>query len=104
MARKVGSPVRQRLVALLHGVGKGYGYQLHKMYCELYGRCTRENIYYHLRKGVELGEFVQVSITKEKGSYSWGDDVQKIYYALGDQYASKEKTIQQHNHELPSEH
>ena len=45
---------------------------------------TLRSIYYHLKKGVALGEFRIESVQKEKGDYSWGAEVEKIYYALGE--------------------
>jgi hypothetical protein len=41
------------------------------------------NIYYHLKKGLALNEFVVEKIQSEKGSYSWGPTAEKIYYKLG---------------------
>lgn len=43
------------------------------------------SIHYHLKKGLETGEFVVKAIKKESGDYSWGSSVEKIYYALGPQ-------------------
>ncbi|MFW5746359.1 MAG: hypothetical protein ACOCWQ_02280 [Nanoarchaeota archaeon] len=81
--RPVGSPIRQRIVEILYFLGEGYGYQIHKIYQEAYGKCTREVIYYHLKKGVATGEFVESRIKKEEGEYSWGSVVEKIYYRIG---------------------
>ena len=52
-------------------------------YSDSFFPCTRESIYYHLKKGVALGEFKVDRIEKEKGDFSWGSEVEKIYYALG---------------------
>lgn len=60
-----------------------YGYQIHKFYNELFPPCTRENVYYNLRKGVKLGEFKLAEVRQEKGDYSWGTVVEKKYYVLG---------------------
>ena len=83
--RPVASEIRQHLVELLHHLGKGYGYQLHKIYTEVYGHVTREVVYYHLKKGVEIGEFEVEMVKQESGAYSWGRTVEKIYYRLGPQ-------------------
>ncbi len=42
-----------------------------------------EYFYYHLRKGVAIGEFILKEIKEERGEYSWGSVVEKKYYALG---------------------
>lgn len=81
--RPVNSEIRQHIVEILHHLGKGYGYQIHKIYTEIYGNATREVVYYHLRKGVEIGEFEVERIVQEPGQYSWGRTVEKIYYRLG---------------------
>lgn len=81
--RPVQSEIRQGIIEILHHLGKGYGYQIHKIYTEIYGQVTREVVYYHLRKGVELGEFEVERIAAEPGAYSWGKTVEKIYYRLG---------------------
>jgi len=81
--RPVGSDIRQRMVDILAVVGQGYGYELHKIYCEIFTPCTREVVYYHLRTGVKLGQFVIEKVVSEEGSYSWGKTVEKTYYRLG---------------------
>ena len=81
--RPVNSEIRQGIVEVLQHLGKGYGYQIHKIYVEIYGNVTREVVYYHLRKGIELGEFEVERISQEPGAYSWGKTVEKIYYRLG---------------------
>ena len=81
--RPVKSEVRQNIIELLNFMGKGYGYVIHKVYNELFPRCTRENIYYNLRKGVLLGEFEVKEVKREKGEFSWGNVAEKIYYKLG---------------------
>lgn len=81
--RPTKSEIRQNLIEILAVKGEGYGYELAKIYNEIFPHCTRENIYYHLRKGVALGEFVLKEVKEEKGDYSWGSVVEKKYYALG---------------------
>ncbi len=81
--RPVQSVIRQNIVDILFVMGKGYGYEIHKIYTELFVRCTREVVYYHLRKGVQLGEFIVAEIKKESGDFSWGQTAEKIYYKLG---------------------
>ncbi|MBI4448605.1 hypothetical protein HY641_01070 [Candidatus Woesearchaeota archaeon] len=81
--RPTGSDIRQRIVEILHYIGSGYGYEIHRIYIQIFLPCTRESIYYHLRKGVALGEFVIDEVKLEKGEYSWGSTVEKTYYSLG---------------------
>ena len=81
--RPTRSIIRQNIVNILAVIGKAYGYQIHKLYRQIFPPCTREVIYYHLKKGVQLGEFVVEEIKKETGEYSWGPTVEKTYYKLG---------------------
>ena len=77
------SQIRQNVIEILYFLGKAYGYDIYKVYKVVYPRVTLRSIYYHLHKGVQLGEFKVEKIEKEKGNYSWGGEAEKIYYALG---------------------
>ena len=81
--RPVKSPIRQNMVEILYFLGKGYGYDIYKVYRTLFPQVTMRSIYYHLKKGIATGEFKIEKIEKEKGNFSWGSEVEKIYYALG---------------------
>lgn len=81
--RPVKSDIRQNIIEILAAVGKAYGYQIHKWYNQIFTPCTRENIYYNLKKGVALEELKIEEIKQEKGEYSWGTIVEKKYYATG---------------------
>lgn len=81
--RPVKSQIRQNIIEILNITGKAYGYQIHKIYNDIYPQCTREVVYYNLRKGTVLGEFEIKEIKQEKGEYSWGSTVEKKYYVLG---------------------
>ena len=81
--RPVNSIIRQNVSEILFFLGKGYGYNIYKAYVVIFPRVTLRSIYYHLKKGIELGEFEIERIEKEKGDYSWGEMVEKIYYKLG---------------------
>ena len=59
------------------------GYEIYKVYCDLFAPVTLRLIYYHLKKGVILGEFNKGEIKVEKGDYSWGTTVEKTYYEIG---------------------
>lgn len=76
------SQVRQNIIEILNVLGKAYGYEIHKIYVQIFPNATREVIYYNLRTGAKLGEF-EVEVKQEKGDYSWGATVEKIYYSLG---------------------
>ncbi|MFA6073001.1 MAG: hypothetical protein WC758_02735 [Candidatus Woesearchaeota archaeon] len=81
--RPVGSVVRQNVVEILYFLGTGHGYHIFKIYKQVYPKITLRGIYYHLKKGRDLGEFEIDTIHKEKGEYSWGAEAEKIYYKLG---------------------
>ncbi len=95
--RPVSSAIRQNIVELLYFMGRGYGYDIYKNYVQLFPRVTIRSVYYHLRKGIVLGEFEIDRIEKEKGDYSWGEMAEKIYYKLGPKAAPKmDKRIKKH--------
>ena len=81
--RPVKSEIRQSMVEILHFIKKAYGYEIYKVYTVIFPKVTLRSIYYHLKKGVDLGEFTISKIEKEKGDYSWGSEAEKIYYSLG---------------------
>ncbi|MBU0461767.1 MAG: hypothetical protein KJ574_04235 [Nanoarchaeota archaeon] len=81
--RPVKSQVRQNIIEILHFLGKGYAYDIYKIYREIYAPVTIRSIYYHLKKGVSINEFRVSEIKNESGEYSWGTQAEKIYYALG---------------------
>ena len=87
--RPIQSDIRQNIVEILHFMGKGYGYDIYKSYIALFPKVTMRSIYYHLKKGVALGEFKVDKVQKESGDYSWGSEVEKIYYVLGDKAQPK---------------
>ena len=81
--RPIGSSVRQNIIEILYFLGSAHGYHLYKVYKQIFPKITLRGVYYHLRKGKELGEFVIDEIQKESGEYSWGSEAEKIYYKLG---------------------
>jgi hypothetical protein len=81
--RPVRSEIRQNMVDLLEHMKSGYGYDIYKAYVAVFPKVTLRSIYYHLKKGVSLTEFSISKIEKEKGDFSWGSEVEKIYYSLG---------------------
>jgi hypothetical protein len=81
--RPVFSHIRQNIVEILYFLGKGYGYDIYKTYRSIFPKATLRSIYYHLKKGTKTGEFQVHKVKLEKGNFSWGDQVEKIYYSLG---------------------
>ncbi len=77
------SHIRQNIIEIVYHLGQGYGYDIAKIYNEVFVQVTQRSIYYHLRKGVSLNEFEINEIREEKGDFSWGNSVEKIYYTLG---------------------
>lgn len=77
------SIIRDNIVEILFYLGKGYGYQLCKIYFELFPKVTSRSIYYHLKKGVLTQEFEVEEVKTERGEFSWGSSVEKIIYRLG---------------------
>ena len=82
--RPVRSQVRQNMVDLISVTGPAYGYEICRKYRRVFPKVTLRSIYYHLRKGEALGEFKVHKVQVEKGKYSWGSEVEKKYYSLGD--------------------
>ncbi|MFH0978460.1 MAG: hypothetical protein V1837_04120 [Candidatus Woesearchaeota archaeon] len=87
--RPVYSEVRQNMVEILAALKKGCGYDIYRVYRNIYPKITLRLVYYHLKKGVVLGEFKVHTVVSEKGDYSWGPEAQKIYYSLGEKATPK---------------
>ncbi|MBN1385568.1 hypothetical protein JW968_01160 [Candidatus Woesearchaeota archaeon] len=81
--RPIRSEIRQNIVEILYFLKEGYAYEIYKVYKAIFPKVTMRSIYYHLKKGVSLGEFKVSKVEKEKGDYSWGNEAEKTYYALG---------------------
>jgi hypothetical protein len=81
--RPIKSLVREHIIEILYFLEKAYGYDIYKHYIELFPKTTMRNVYYHLKKGLALKELEIDSIEKEKGDYSWGSEVEKVYYKIG---------------------
>ena len=64
-------------------MAKASGYDIYKVYLQIFPKCTREVVYYHLKKGISTGEFELEEVRQEKGNFSWGSFVEKKYYKLG---------------------
>ena len=81
--RPVKSQIRQNILEILYYLGKGYGYNISIIYKEIFPDVSQRSIYYHLRKGVQTQELEIEEIKEEKGDFSWGSRVEKVYYCLG---------------------
>jgi len=81
--RPVKSAIRQNVVEILYFMGSASGYDIYKVYKAIYPKVTMRSIYYHLKKGIQTGEFKIEKIEKVKGEYSWGPEAEKTYYSLG---------------------
>lgn len=88
--RPVKSDVRQNIVNILSVIKEGYGYDIYRIYREIFPSCTMRLIYYHLKKGIETKEIRIKDVRKEKGNFSWGAEVEKTYYALGENASPRE--------------
>jgi hypothetical protein len=81
--RPLGSKVRQNIVEILYFYKRLHGYELSKIYMELYPKVTMRLIYYHLKKGLTTGEFKIYKVDKRSGKYSWGTTTENIIYECG---------------------
>ena len=77
------SEVRQNIVEILSANNQAYGYEIFSLYKRVFPEISVRLVYYHLKKGVSLGEFKIKKVVSEKGDYSWGPEAEKIYYTLG---------------------
>ena len=82
--RPIGSEIRQNMVEILYFLGEGTGYDIYSVYRNIFPKVTLRSMYYHLKKGLSLKEFNVKNIKKESGEYSWGNEVEKKYYTLGE--------------------
>ena len=82
MGRPPRSIVRERLAEMLFIVGKLTAYDAHKHYVQLFSPATQRNVYYQLRRGVDIGIFKIADVVEEPGEYSWGPTTRKVYFEL----------------------
>lgn len=85
--RPTRSDIRQGVVEILHHLGRGYGYEISKIYNEVFRPVTQRSVYYHLRKGLQTGEIVIEKREQQQGNFSWGSTVEKTFYKLGERAA-----------------
>jgi hypothetical protein len=82
--RPIKSEIRQNMVEILFVLGEASGYDIYKIYIEIFPKITLRSIYYHLKKGCSINEFKISKIEKVTGNFSWGSQSEKKYYSLGD--------------------
>lgn len=87
--RPTKSIIRQNIIEILFHLKKGYGYQIARIYNEVFPQVTQRSIYYHLKKGTNTKEILVEAIKQEKGNFSWGTLVEKKYYSLGSEAQPK---------------
>jgi hypothetical protein len=80
--RPYGSVVRQNIVEILFFYEQLHGYEIYKIYSALFPKITLRLVYYHLKKGVLLGELKVAKIDRKQGKYSWGGTSENIIYSL----------------------
>ncbi len=83
--RPLKTDIREKIASILKYKKTSYGYEIYKIYKEIFGKISLRNLYYNLNKGLELGEFVVVNMRKEEGDFTWGNKVERKYYSLGPQ-------------------
>jgi hypothetical protein len=88
--RPFNSEIRNNVLTILFYLGEGYGYEISKLYNKIFPKVTMRSVYYHLKKGISLGEIKMKEVKQEHGDYSWGTTVEKIYYSLGDKANPKD--------------
>ena len=83
MSRPFKSQIRQNIIEIINYLGPSYGYEIYKIYKAVYPKATLRVIYYHLKRGSDIGEFKIDKVERSKGEYSWGGESEKKIYALG---------------------
>lgn len=77
------SATRDRIAEILAVIERGTGYDVYRIYRQVFGSITSRSIYYNLHQGVLLDLFELDEVATESGAYSWGPKAEKKYYRLG---------------------
>lgn len=93
--RPLKTEIREKIASILAQVGQSYGYEIYKIYQNVFGTVNLRNLYYNIKKGLELGEFMIIDIKREVGSFTWGGESQHIYYAVGPYARTRQLTEKQ---------
>lgn len=94
--RPVKSIIRENITEIIYFMKKSYGYNIFKVYNNVFPKVTLRSIYYNLKKGVALGDFKIGKISSEKGNYSWGNEAEKIYYVLANAKARGDMRVRKY--------
>jgi DNA-binding PadR family transcriptional regulator len=81
--RPLKTEIREKIASILMHSGQSYGYEIYKSYLKVFGKISLRNLYYNIKKGLELGEFIISDIKREVGAFTWGAESQRIYYTMG---------------------
>ena len=81
--RPKGSRTRDHVGEILSVIERGTGYDVYRIFRDVYGPITSRAIYYNLHQGVLLDQFEYDGVTVESGEYSWGGKAEKKYYKPG---------------------
>ena len=87
--RPVKSLIRDRMQQIVDALGAAYGYEVYKIYRAVFEPVSVRSMYYHFKRGVQLGEFKEVGARQEPGPFTWGRESTHIYYSLGDAASHK---------------
>ena len=73
---------RENILKILYIGGSMYGYEVYKIYKEVYGEVLLRTIYYHLKACEKRGELKAKKIVGVLGGFTWGYETDRIYYEL----------------------
>jgi len=82
--RPVKSVIRDRMQQIVDALGTAYGYEIYKIYKEVFEPVSVRSMYYHLKRGLALGEFKLAGTKSVQGPFTWGRESTHTYYTLGD--------------------
>ena len=94
--RPIKTEIREKIASILSQTGCAYGYEIYKLYKEMFEPVSLRNIYYNLKKGTSTGEFIILEAKRESGEYTWGTESEHIYYGLGPYASAFNMTEKQH--------
>jgi DNA-binding PadR family transcriptional regulator len=87
--RPARSEVRDRVIALVTKMGKAYGYEIHKRYCQEFTPVSQRLVYYHLHQAVKMGLLKIAATERTQGDYSWGMEAEKTWYTAAQTTSSR---------------
>lgn len=81
--RPIKSSIRNNIIEILYFLKKAHGYEIYKIYKEIFGKVAQKSIYYNLNKGISTKEFELKQVKKQLGNYSWGSTSEINIFTLG---------------------